>query len=157
MEKYKIKPIFLYNSRKFVSFNSVNSPWNGMEFTCIYFVFNAVYSECVYSTPLYSLRALHGRGCWGQVQCSAISKPMEKVLLDVPKIVKYYCLLFCAFRELVTQKFALLFIDSDSLLIPLLINLSEFNAGRKQQSHSIQRTQQGRCAVCFFCKSCNQT
>lgn len=89
------------------------------------------------------------------MQCSAISKPVGKVLLDVPQIVKYYCLPFCAFRELVTQKFALLFIDSDSLLIPRLINLSEFNAGRKQ-SRSVQGAQQGCCAGCFFCKSCNQ-
>lgn len=67
---------------------------------------------------------------------------MGKVLLDVPKLMKYYCLLFCGFREMkkiFTQKFGLLFTDSDSLLIPLLINLSEFNAGKKQQSHSIQK------------------
>lgn len=59
---------------------------------------------------------------------------MGKVLLDVPKLMKYYCLLFCGFtktKRIFTQKFDLLFIDSDSLLIPLLINLSEFNADKK--------------------------
>lgn len=46
-------------------------------------------------------------------------------------------------KQNVTQKCGLLFIDSDSLLIPLLINLSEFNADKKQQSHSIQKHRAG--------------
>lgn len=72
----------------------------------------------------------------------AISRPTGKVLLDVPRLMKYYWLLFCGFSEMkkiFTQKFGLLFVDSDSLLIPLFIKLSEFNADEKQQSHSIQK------------------
>lgn len=44
---------------------------------------------------------------------------MDRVLLDVLSLTKYYCLLFCGFREIkkiFTEKFGLLFIDSDSLL-----------------------------------------
>lgn len=90
----------------------------------------------------------------------AISRPTGKVLLDVPKLKKYYWLLFCGFSEMkkiFTQKFGLLFIDSDSLLIPLFINLSEFNADKKQQSHSIQKDRAQTCTACFFSKSCKQT
>lgn len=44
MEKYKIKPIFLYNSRKFVSFNSVNSPWNGIYVYFILYLMQSILS-----------------------------------------------------------------------------------------------------------------
>lgn len=43
---------------------------------------------------------------------------------------------FTEMKKIVTQKFGLMVIDSDSLLIPLLINLSEFNA---DNTHSKDR------------------
>lgn len=47
MEKCKIKPIFLYNSRKFASFNSVNLPWNGILVHLIFHLMQSILDVCI--------------------------------------------------------------------------------------------------------------